>query len=139
MIAQNKSFFAGGWHEGIAPQRGLRAQAVAKKGRGGGQGDWSKMKEKFLINESQSLRDKEIIVSGGKKVNGHDVVPLFFNANNPTLHVKSVADQWRNLAIISIGTTVELKYGSPTEILLLVRASIIKDDKCVFIFLFFLI
>ena len=61
--------------------------------------DWSN-------HSVQDLRDKEIIVSGGKKVNGHDVVPLFFNANNPTLHVKSVADQWRNLAIISIGTTV---------------------------------
>lgn len=48
----------------------------------------------------QKRRDKEVLLTGNNKKKGHDVVPLFFNASNPTLYVKK--NEWQSLVVLSI-------------------------------------
>jgi len=55
--------------------------------------DWSD-------SEVQKRRDKEVVLTGNNRKKGHDVVPLFFNANNPTLYVRK--SEWQSLAVLSI-------------------------------------
>ena len=43
--------------------------------------DWSNQRV-------QEHREKEIRISNKSIINGHDLVPLFFNSNNPTLYAK---------------------------------------------------
>ena len=52
----------------------------------------------------QSRRNKEVLLTGNNIKKGHDIVPLFFNANNPTLYVKK--SEWQSLAVLSIDIEV---------------------------------
>ena len=61
--------------------------------------DWSNQRV-------QEHREKEIRISNKSIINGHDLVPLFFNSNNPTLYAKPVKDNWGKLAVLSIGSTI---------------------------------